>query len=743
MLILKHLNIKTFLSVFMALCLSSAPDMGHTQDLLGQSRVRSEQVTAELMAHAPEGVAPGHPVWVGLQLSHAQGWHTYWKNAGDSGMPTQLEWQLPPGVTAGEVVWPTPKKFALGPLANYGYDGTLLLMVPLIIDPGFSAQRLDVKLNASWLACRQECIPEDAQLQLSVPVQSPTSLNGRVFEETLQRQPKPAANKSSRSGVEGQFFVFSSADLPTAWVGKKLVLFPETTEILQPGSPWTQEWKGQTWSARIPLNPLRTESPASLAVVLTPDTDVAHDEPAPAGVRLSVAVTGPWPAPTTQAATGVSPALNAALQQNAAQAPRAASPALAQWDTSFWLAILGAFLGGLILNLMPCVFPVLAIKVLAFTQHGEAGSKAAVVRSHRLSGLAYTAGVLLSFVALGGLLVALRAGGEQLGWGFQLQSPAVVAALAALFTLMGLNLAGVFEFGSLLPSSVASLQAKNPTVDSFLTGVLATAVASPCTAPFMGASLGLAVGLPALQALLVFAAIGLGLAAPYLAASWAPGIAHALPRPGAWMVTFRQFMAFPMLATVVWLVWVLGQQTGINGASALLALLVALAMLTWSLGHAGPARVWLAGVSALLLAGLLASAGSLVLEQDSTGPAETGAVASAHGPWQAWTPQRMAELSAAGQTVFVDYTAAWCVTCQFNKRTTLSNPALLADMAEHKMVLLRADWTRRDPAITTALAEIGRNGVPTYAIYRPGQTPVVLTEVLSVNQVREALAKNN
>jgi thiol:disulfide interchange protein DsbD len=290
---------------------------------------------------------------------------------------------------------------------------------------------------------------------------------------------------------------------------------------------------------------------------------------------------------------------------------------------------------------------------------------------------------------------------------------------------------------------VASLQAKNPTVDSFLTGVLATAVASPCTAPFMGASLGLAVGLPALQALLVFAAIGLGLAAPYLAASWAPGIAHALPRPGAWMVTFRQFMAFPMLATVVWLVWVLGQQTGINGASALLALLVALAMLTWSLGHAGPARVWLAGVSALLLAGLLASAGSLVLEQDSTGPAETGAVASAHGPWQAWTPQRMAELSAAGQTVFVDYTAAWCVTCQFNKRTTLSNPALLADMAEHKMVLLRADWTRRDPAITTALAEIGRNGVPTYAIYRPGQTPVVLTEVLSVNQVREALAKNN
>ena len=267
---------------------------------------------------------------------------------------------------------------------------------------------------------------------------------------------------------------------------------------------------------------------------------------------------------------------------NAAGATPGAPPSGA--SLTLWAALLGALLGGLILNLMPCVFPVLAIKVVGFTRHADDQ------RAHRISGLAYTAGVITSFVALGALLLALRAAGESLGWGFQLQSPGVVAALAALFTLIGLNLAGLFEFGSFLPSGVATLQAKHPVVDSFLTGMLAVAVASPCTAPFMGASLGLAVGLPAGQALAVFAALGLGLALPYLAASFVPAVARALPRPGAWMDTFRRLMAFPMFATVVWLVWVLGQQTGIDGAGALLALLVSGAFVVWALTLQGRAR---------------------------------------------------------------------------------------------------------------------------------------------------------
>ena len=333
------------------------------------------------------------------------------------------------------------------------------------------------------------------------------------------------------------------------------------------------------------------------------------------------------------------------------------------------------------------------------------------------------------------MLLALRAAGEGLGWGFQLQSPGMVAALAALFTLIGLNLAGVCEFGNFLPSGVASLQARHPVADSFLTGVLAVAVASPCTAPFMGASLGLAVTLPAAQALAVFAALGLGLALPYLAASFVPAVASALPRPGPWMQTFRRLMAFPMFATVVWLVWVLGQQTGIDGAGALLALLVGGAFVVWTLTLNGSARHWLATVSIAALGLLTMGIGPNVLKITDQEPA-----AATTGRWQPWSAAQVDSLVAAGKPVFVDFTAAWCVTCQYNKKTTLADARVLADFDARKVQLLRADWTRRDPAITAALAVLGRNGVPVYVLYPPGRPPVVLSEILSVDEVRAALA---
>jgi thiol:disulfide interchange protein DsbD len=392
-------------------------------------------------------------------------------------------------------------------------------------------------------------------------------------------------------------------------------------------------------------------------------------------------------------------------------------------------ALLGALVGGMILNLMPCVFPVLAIKVMSFTKHADDR------RGHRISGLAYTAGVVLSFVALGALMLGLRSAGEQLGWGFQLQAPAVVAALAVLFTVMGLNLAGMFEFGQFLPSGVATLEAKSPSVNSFLSGMLAVAIASPCTAPFMGASLGLALGLPAAQALLVFATIGFGMALPYLAASLMPHIANLLPRPGAWMDTFRRAMAFPMFATVVWLVWVLGQQTGIDGAGALLALLVALSLVIWSLTLAGRTRVVLATLSIAACALLTGAIGKMVLK-----PLEAIEASARADRWQPWAPGRVEQALATGVPVFVDFTAAWCVTCQYNKKTTLADPAVLADMDARKVTLLRADWTRRDPAITAALGQLGRNGVPVYVLYKTGKTPVVLSEILSASEVHAALA---
>jgi len=356
-------------------------------------------------------------------------------------------------------------------------------------------------------------------------------------------------------------------------------------------------------------------------------------------------------------------------------------------------------------------------------------------RRQRVGGLAYSAGVVLSFVALGALMLVLRGAGAQLGWGFQLQSPAMVAALAVLFTVIGLNLAGVFEFGQFVPSRVALLEAKNPSINAFLSGILAVVIASPCTAPFMGASLGLALALPALQALAIFATLGLGMALPYLAASWSPALARKLPRPGAWMATFRHAMAFPMFATVVWLVWVLGQQSGINGAASLLALLLGLALLIWTLGLRGRSRVVMTTLGVAIFALLMASIG-----QNVTKPLENTSNPAGTALWQPWTPGKVDQALARGAPVFVDFTAAWCVTCQYNKSTTLASTELLADFARKKVTLLRADWTRRDPAITAALARLGRNGVPVYVLYQAGRAPVVLSEILSVAEVRSALA---
>ena len=720
-----------------------APLIAGAQSLLTQltdtTVAQTEQVRAELMVHAPEGAAPGKPVWLGVQLTHTPDWHTYWKNSGDSGLPTELEWTLPPGVSAGPIAWPTPRKFPLGPLANYGYSGTVLLPVPLTIDPSFKGEAIEIKLYAAWLACRKECIPEEGNFSLRLPVQGPTAINGIAFETARAAAPSDLPAADSVVSPQGQLLDVQLAGLPAAWQGRALEFFPETPGLIEPGAPWKQSWNGERWTASVPLSPHRSESPTQLPLVVAL-ANPPGEGPGSPGVRLEVPVQGVWPA-AAPLPTLVPDTLTAALQANAervaGQNPGGAVlPSSGGAPITLWAALIGALIGGVILNLMPCVFPVLAIKVLAFAQHADDR------RAHRAHGLAYTAGVVLSFLALGGLLLGLRAAGEQLGWGFQLQSPAVVASLALLFTLIGLNLAGVFELGSVLPSAIATLQAKNPTADAFLTGVLATAIASPCTAPFMGASIGLAVGLPTAQALAVFGALGLGMALPYLAASWWPAIARALPRPGAWMNTFRQFMAFPMFATVVWLLWVLGQQSGIDGAAALLMLLVVIALLAWALAlPSGKSRRVLAGLSLVALGWLGWTIGPNVTRLQAADSGSAPITTAVEGlSWLPWSAELQAASIAAGKPVFVDFTAAWCVTCQYNKRTTLANADVLADMVAKEVVLLRADWTRRDPAVTAALASLGRNGVPVYAIYLPGQAPQLLSEVLGVDEVRAALA---
>ncbi|TAG25495.1 MAG: protein-disulfide reductase [Burkholderiales bacterium] len=719
--------------VFIALCAVFFPASAQIGLKNTGAVVTTPQVRAELLAYAPDGVGAGKQVWVGLQITHQPEWHTYWKNSGDSGQPTDMQWTLPAGVQPGETRWPVPKKIWIGSLANYGYENTVLLPVPLEISSMYKADLLksdlEVKLKAVWLVCKQECIPEEGEFALKIPATSSTALHKAAFDAAFAAHPQDIKTNASAK-INGKQLEFSIRDLPAALQGKSLQLFPETPEVLDNGAKlandgekaakakatWQQAWAGDVWTASFPISAQRSASPELMPLVLTADGKTA--------VRVQAKVDGEWP--KVAAAAQVSPELAAALKANAGASQKPVQAGGSE-VTSLLPALLLALLGGLILNLMPCVLPVLAIKVLGFA---NAPSQKARVSG----GAAYTVGVVLSFLALGGLMLALRAGGEALGWGFQLQSPVVIAALAVLFTLIALNLLGVFELANVLPSSVATLQAKNPQVDAFLSGVLAVAIASPCTAPFMGASLGFALGLPAWQALAVFAALGIGMALPYLAASLVPAVANLLPRPGAWMDVFKKFMAFPMLATVVWLLWVIGQQTGIDGAAALLVLLLCVAMLAWALSLRGRSRIVVAIISIAVCAVLMPAIGQNIFKIQESTPIQAAG-------WQAWEPGKVEQLLASNQAVFVDFTAAWCVTCQYNKKTTLSDPAVLQDIQAKKVQLLRADWTKRDPAITQAITQLGRSGVPVYVIYKPGSAPVILSEILDVQQVRAELAK--
>jgi thiol:disulfide interchange protein DsbD len=602
----------------------------------------------------------------------------------------------------------------LGSIVNYGYAGSVLLVVPLRFSPDFSLDDhsksgLEVKLLAQWLVCSDVCIPEEGEFSMRLAATTTHASHGAAFRASLEAQPHALAGRSTVE-FEGTSLIVQVEGLSTSMVGQQLDFFPEIPELIDASAPWSQVWDGDVWSARVPLAALRVERPRVVPFVIAAGGRGWRTE-------AEVATVSPVRVPNVISAA-------ARPQVSNAQTP---PPAASRLTLGF--ALLWAVIGGVILNLMPCVFPVLAIKAFGFASRGIDA------KGLRGDGVAYAAGVVLSFVALGGLVVALRAAGDQVGWGFHLQTPIVVAALSMLFTLIGVNLAGVTASVRLLPPSWLAYQAHHQTINAFLSGILAAAVASPCTAPFMGAALGFAVALPAWQALLVFAALGIGMATPYVIACWIPASIRLLPQPGAWMTTLQRFLAFPMFATVVWLLWVLGKQTGLDPVVATLAVLVATVLLAWAAGLSGKARATI-GLFAVVA---MASTSVVAIREIR----ESRAVQQTTSPitdWEPWSSVTVDSSLSAGRPVFVDFTAAWCVTCQYNKKTTLSDPGVLASFRAKNVALLRADWTRRDANITAALAGFGRTGVPLYVLYVPGRAPQVLSEILTTRELNAALS---
>ncbi len=680
--------------------------------------VRADSAEVELVS-ATDAIVPGQRLEVGLRIRHDPEWHTYWQVPGDSGLPTRIQWKLPPGWSAGPIEWPVPKRLPVGPLMNFGYDGEVLLLTQLVppvnLKPG---SEIDLAARADFLICREVCIPSGADVRLSLPVRGAANPSRRAaqFAATRALVPHPITLADGAATIEDDrlALAFRAASAP-----KSVEFFPLEAARIEPSAPQAVHVDHDRVSLRLTAaKPIGTDFTRLKGVLVVDGGPARADQGGWAG-EIDVALV---PGKVARAA--------------ATPAPQAAT------TVTLWFALAGALAGGLILNLMPCVFPVLSLKLLSLLQHQRDEDAAHVAHATlRAHGLALSAGVVASFVALAGAMLALRAGGAQLGWGFQLQTPWVIAGLTLLFFVIGLNLLGAFEFtlGTRLANAAPESRLRPDRVSgSFATGVLAVVVAAPCTAPFMGAALGYAITQPAGRALAVFAALGVGMAAPYLLLTFFPALLERLPRPGPWMERFRQIMAFPMFATCVWLLWVLAQQINVDALALTLAGLVLVALAVWAFGIAqrGAARWrWLAlGAAGLAFYAVAAATGP------DASRSSASATADAKSAWQPWSPAEQQKQLGAGKPVLVDFTAAWCVTCQANKRLVLNSRAVMAALADKGVVLLRADWTNRDDAITRELARFERNGVPLYVLYDRSGKPRLLPELLTERVVIDAVS---
>ncbi|MGC8469452.1 MAG: protein-disulfide reductase DsbD family protein [Acetobacteraceae bacterium] len=674
-----------------ALLLAAAPARAASGTVYASREARVALVSAVRAAPA------GGMVDVGLFFRIAAGWHIYWRNAGDAGLAPQIALHLPAGATAGPIEWPAPRRMRQAGLMTYGYTGRVLLPFTVRVP---AAGGLAVRAKAQWLICKDICIPEQASFALTLPPgPAAPSREAALFTAALRALPRPAP-----------------------WA---VHLAPGGRLWLRPGAPLAGAYffAGQPGAVRAAgPQPLATGS--GLAVLTLPLAKGFRPGAALSGVLRLHFADGREAAYAVTASPAALPA-------------RAPAPA---GGLPFGRALLFAFLGGLILNLMPCVFPVLAMKALALAR-----MSGAALREARISAAAYTAGVLVTFLGLAGVLLVLRAGGMAAGWGFQFTAPAFVVGMAWLLFAVGLGFSGLIVVGDRLAGAGQGLAARGGWVGSFFTGLLAVLVATPCTAPFMAAAIGAALAASAASTLGVFAALGAGFALPYAALAMSPGFARALPRPGRWMEVLRQALAFPMYGAAAWLLWVATAEAGPHGVAAGAAGMVLIGFAAWVLAAAradgarsdgapsgGVRGRWLArGLALAALAGAVALLPSLHLARRATAGEVVRGIP--------YAPARLAALRAAGRGVFLDVTAAWCLTCQVNDRIALDRASVRQAFARRHIVFMVGDWTRQDPALTAYLSAHGREGVPLYVYYPPHRRGRELPQILTPGIVLAAI----
>jgi thiol:disulfide interchange protein len=694
-----------FLGLAMAGC--CGPAMAHAQ-LHSQASVTAPHVTVSLLV-PPAQIYPGESFLAGLDFKMEDGWHVYWTNAGDSGEPPSIHWMLPPGITAGAMQFPAPKRLPLGPLMDFGYENEVVFPVPIQVTADFQPKGAQTAIggHVTWLVCREVCIPGKASLS--------------VLRATLAHAPPAPSAGATAQGLVEKYQALEPKELPA---GDAAQFQPEAKGFVLDVKTGTRQTSAQFFPLDETVIANAAPQPAKaladgVELTLTKDENILSEPKTLNGV--------------IELADGAAYVVHAAPTSTAAKGAAAAT-GLSGLGAIFQAAAF-AFVGGILLNLMPCVFPVLFIKGLALVQSSQQER-----RQLRAHGWVYTLGILVSFWAVVGVLLVLRAAGRQLGWGFQFQSPVFLALMALLLFFLGLALAGQFEIGLSLTSAGGSLAQQHGYGGSFFTGVLAMVVATPCTAPFMGAAIGYALAHSSMVSFAVFTALGLGLALPYLALAYFPGWARLLPKPGAWMEILKQAVAVPIFGTVIWLVWVFAQIAGTNALIGLLAAFLLLAIAGWVLGR-WPGERPAAVTAALVLLAAIAAPVWAVRHLGTSGATAAGANQQSASGWEPFTPAAVAQYRSQGRAVFVDFTASWCLSCQVNERVILDSATVMQHLKDSGVALVRADWTNQDADITKALAALGRSGVPTYAIYPadPAAQPQVLPEVLTQRIVINAL----